>query len=178
MKKILAISGSTRDDSTNRHLINAIIALTLDKFVVIVYEGIAILPQFNPDRVDNAGTSVDQLRELIRQSDAILICTPEYAHGVPGSLKNAIDWTVATNDFSGKPIMLITASSDGHYGHRALLDTLRVIEAKNLEDLQILISFAKTKISRLHGITDLQTLAIVRDSLKKLYDILNENKTG
>lgn len=178
MKKILAISGSTRDDSTNHYLINAIAAMTSGKFVVKLYEGIAILPQFNPDQVDDAGATVNHFRDLIRQSDAILICTPEYAHGVPGSLKNAIDWTVATNDFSGKPTMLITASSDGKYGHRALLDTLRVIEAKNLDELQLLISFARTKISRQHGITDLLTLADVRDALKKLYDILTDNKVG
>ena len=65
-------------------------------------------------------------------ADGVIICTPEYAHGVPGSLKNAIDWTVGTGEFSGKPTMLITASTDGKNGHKALLETLKVIEAKNI----------------------------------------------
>jgi chromate reductase, NAD(P)H dehydrogenase (quinone) len=63
------------------------------------------------------------------QSDAILICTHEYAHSVPGSLKNAVDQTVGMSDFSGKIVMLITASSDGKFGHASLLETLLVIEA-------------------------------------------------
>jgi chromate reductase, NAD(P)H dehydrogenase (quinone) len=178
MKKIFAISGSTGEDSTNHHLIKAIIELSSENFSVALYEGIENLPAFNPDMVDNAGTAVNHFRELIREADAILICTPEYAHGVPGALKNAIDWTVATADFSGKPTMLITASSYGQYGHKALLDTLGVIEAKNLDELQLLISFAKTKISRQNGITDSQTLTDVGISLKKLYGILIESKVG
>ena len=109
MKNILAISGSTRKDSTNQYLIKAITGLTKERFTILPYDRIAMLPHFNPDQMDDAGTEVNDLRELIRQSDAILICTPEYAHGVPGSLKNAIDWTVGTSDFSGKLVMLLTA---------------------------------------------------------------------
>jgi chromate reductase len=173
MKNILAISGSTRKDSTNYHLIKAIADLTKERFNIVAYDRISILPHFNPDLSDDAGTEINELRELIRESDAILICTPEYAHGVPGSLKNAIDWTVGTSDFSGKIVMLITASSDGKYGHAGLLETLRVIEAILPPDIQLLIPFAKTRIHHTGGITDSQTLAVVKASLDKLHDILN-----
>jgi chromate reductase, NAD(P)H dehydrogenase (quinone) len=82
---------------------------------------------------------------LISTATAVIICTPEYAHGVPGTLKNAIDWTVSANEFNNKPTALITASTDGTYAHNALLETLRVIEAKNIDRHQLLIQFAKLK---------------------------------
>lgn len=175
MKKILAISGSTRKDSTNEHLIKAIAELTGERFKILPYRGISILPHFNPDLVEDAGIEVNEFRALIRESDAILICTPEYAHGVPGSLKNAIDWTVGSSDFSGKIVMLITASSEGKFGHLSLIETLRVIEAVVMPELQLLIPFAKTKIHR-RGIIDSQTLAEIKIALNKLHDILTEHR--
>jgi NAD(P)H-dependent FMN reductase len=145
MKKILAVSGSTRKDSTNEHLINAIAEITREWFKIQPYLSISALPHFSPDLVNDAGTEVNEFRALIRESDAIIICTPEYAHGVPGSLKNAVDWTIGSSDFSGKIVMLITASSEGKFGHLSLLETLRVIEAIVVPELQLLIPFAKTK---------------------------------
>jgi chromate reductase len=175
MKKILAISGSTRKNSTNHHLIKAITEITRGRLVILPYEQISVLPHFNPDLSEEAGTEVNNFRDLIRQSDAILICTPEYAHGVPGSLKNAIDWTVGTSDFSGKIVMLMTASSAGKFGHLSLLETLRVIEAIVPPDLQLLIPFAKTKIHENGSITDSQTMAEVKASLNTLCDMLTED---
>ena len=174
MKKILAISGSTRKDSTNRYLIKAIAEIMKERFIIVPYEKISQIPHFNPDRIDDGGCEVNDFRKLIRQSDAILICTPEYAHGVPGSLKNAIDWTVGTSDFSGKIVMLITASSDGKFGHFSLLETLRVIEAIVPPDIQLQIPFAKTRIHQDGIITDSQTMADVKVALNKLYNMLSE----
>ena len=161
--KIIAIPGSTRKNSTNHRLINAIKEMSKDIFDIRIYSRISFLPQFNPDE-NNAKVleEVDQFRNLLAEADGVIICTPEYAHGVPGSLKNAIDWTVGTSDFSNKPTMLITASTDGKNGHQALLETLRVIEAKDIDNLHLLISFATTKINLDNEITDEKTLAEVK----------------
>lgn len=99
-KKILAICGSTRTNSTNHHLIKAIAELSKDIFEIELYDRLAQLPQFNPDD-DNENVSKEVLgfRHLLNKADGVIICTPEYAHGVPGSLKNAIDWTVGTSEF-------------------------------------------------------------------------------
>jgi chromate reductase len=91
----------------------------------------------------------------------VIICTPEYAHGVPGSLKNAIDWTVGSAEFSHKPTVLITASTDGRFGHAALLETLRVIEAEGIDELNMVVPFVRTKVSAGGRITDEATLAQV-----------------
>lgn len=81
-KRVLAISGSTRKASTNLNLINAIAALTATKFDIQIYQGLALLPHFNPDLdTDNPPASVSDYKKLIREADGVLICTPEYAMG-------------------------------------------------------------------------------------------------
>lgn len=107
-----------------------------------LYKGLASIPAF--DEIDNE--PVTQFRQLIRQADGVLICTPEYAFGVPGALKNALDWTVSSGDFDQKPVALITASSVGDKGHAALLNTLSALGTEMVEEGKLLISFIRAKL--------------------------------
>lgn len=159
MKNVLAISGSTREKSINQHFIEAIRNLSGDKFSVTLFNGLSNIPHFNPD-LDNETppTQVKELRKQLQEADGVLICTPEYAMGVPGTLKNAIDWTVSSCDFSHKPVALVTASLSGEKAHQSLLGTLKIIEATITDDTQLLIPFAKTKIDKDCKITDAETL--------------------
>lgn len=157
--KIFALCGSTRKNSTNLNLIKAIADLTKKKFDFTIYDGLTEIPHFNPDLdTDNAPPPVIDFRKRLKEADGILICTPEYAMGVPGTLKNAIDWTVSSMEFSKKPTVLITASSLGEKGHASLLETLKVIEADITVETQLLISFVKTKVSHSCEIKDQKTL--------------------
>lgn len=165
-KKILAISGSTRERSTNLNLINAIADLAADIFAITIYPGLMHLPPFNPDNDnEHAGEAIADLRSRLGQADGVLICTPEYAMGVPGTLKNAIDWTVSSADFFHKPTALITASSSGEKGHTSMLETLRVIDANITNETQLLISHAKLKVSNEYKINDDKTLLDVKTLL-------------
>ncbi len=145
--EILAICGSTRAASSNLHLIHAISELYKSKMTIRLLEGLTAIPHFNPD-LDNdlPPEAVVDFRHQLMMADGILICTPEYAMGVPGTLKNAIDWTVSSMEFSRKPTALITASSLGEKGHASLLETLKVIEADISEDTQLVVSHVKTKV--------------------------------
>lgn len=163
--KVFAINGSTRSRSTNLQFIEAIKELSRNRFEIEIFTALEQIPAFNPDTQD-APDSVNSFRKKIRESDGVLICTPEYAMGVPGVLKNAIDWTVGSSDFSQKPVALITASTLGQKGHLALMETLRVIEAVFATPDQLLISYAKTKITDKNIIRDPETL----DSLLNLLD--------
>lgn len=175
-KKVVAISGSTREKSINRSLIGAIAILAEEVIDIIIYEGIGSLPQFNPDHDGElVAAEVSDFRQLLDHADGILICTPEYAHGVPGSLKNAIDWTISSSQFPHKPTALITASTGGHHGHRALMETLKIIEAKNIDNLQMVIPFAKTKIS-MGIITDEETLTNIKSLLHRFIETMNQTK--
>lgn len=148
LPEILAICGSTRAASSNLHLIHAITELYKDKLTIRLWEGLTEIPHFNPDLDhDLPPEAVVDFRHQLMTADGILICTPEYAMGVPGTLKNAIDWTVSSMEFSGKPTVLITASSLGEKGHGSILETLKVIEADISEDTQLLISHIKTKVN-------------------------------
>ncbi len=173
-KKVIAISGSTRKSSTNLSLIHAIKNLAIDKFDLIVFNEIVNIPQFNPDLdIEPAPIKVTEFRNQLKAADGILICTPEYAMGVPGTLKNAIDWTVSSAEFSKKPVALITASSMGQKAHASLLETLKIIESHITDQTQLLISYVKTKVNAESVITDETTLNQVTDlvnAFSKLMD--------
>lgn len=166
--KILAINGSTRTQSTNGQLLYAIAALYADAFELEIFNGLTGIPHFNPDLDnDTPPEAVAAFRKLIKDADGVLICTPEYAMGVPGSLKNALDWTVSSTVFSQKPTALITASSVGQKGHAALMETLLVIECAVPETSRLVIPFVKTKIND-NTISDTTTLAQVKNVISSL----------
>ena len=172
-KNVLAISGSTRERSTNLHYIHAIAALSTNELNITIYKGVSgynglsDLPHFNPDLdTDDPPAAVTDFRRLLKEADGVLICTPEYAMGVPGALKNALDWVVSSSGFSGKPVALITASSMGQKAHESLLGTLRVIEAKLDDSTQLLIPFAGAKLGSDQRIKDPETLEKVEGVIK------------
>jgi len=163
MKNILAISGSLRADSVNFKVIENVARLGAEKLNFTVYRGLSVLPQFNPDLdTEEPPETVRDLRRLIEESDGVLICTPEYVFGVPGALKNAIDWTVSSGDFSGKPAALITASLGGEKAHESLLLTLQTVEAIIGENTALLISYARTKVNAEGVVTDAETVKALK----------------
>lgn len=97
MIRIGAISGSLRAGSSNGALLRAAATLAPQGVEVIVNEQLGGLPHFNP-HLDVEGQAppetVAAFRSFLSGSQAVIVCTPEYAHGVPGSLKNALDWIV------------------------------------------------------------------------------------
>lgn len=128
---IIAISGSLRRDSSNLALLRAAARVAPAGVRIVAYEGLGGLPPFNPD-LDEEGSappaSVAELRRLLIAADAVLISSPEYAHGVPGVLKNMLDWLVSTGELVGKPVALLNASpAGGAYAQASLLETLRTM---------------------------------------------------
>lgn len=94
--RFLAISGSLRPGSSNTVLLRAMAAMAPEGVEVSFYQGLADLPFFDPSlEVDPhryaAAGSVMVLRESLARADAVIFCTPEYAFGMPGVLKNAMD---------------------------------------------------------------------------------------
>lgn len=94
------------------------------------YAGLADLPAFNPDLdIEPPHPSVRALREQIADADALIISCPEYAHGVPGALKNALDWLVSGVEIYGKPVVLLNPSPRSLFAHAQLAETLRTMGA-------------------------------------------------
>jgi NAD(P)H-dependent FMN reductase len=135
--KILAISGSLRSISKNTTLVRTAISLAPQGVEMVLYEGLGVLPPFNPDLDDldhgKAPPAVLDFRARLRASDGIFICTPEYAHGVAGVMKNALDWLVGSGEFGEKPTLLFNAAPNSTHAHEALLETLRTMGATVVE---------------------------------------------
>lgn len=131
--RLLAISGSLRQASSNTAALEALAKLTPAGIKVLVYRDLAKLPPFNPDDdVDDRPKPepVETLRALIAASDALVIAAPEYAHGLPGVLKNALDWLVASETFAGKPTMLINTSPRAFHAQASLREILSTMAAR------------------------------------------------
>jgi chromate reductase, NAD(P)H dehydrogenase (quinone) len=138
--RVLAISGSLRAVSSNGAVLDAAAALSPPGVVVIRYEGLAALPAFNPD-LDVEGAepppAVAAWRAAVAAADALVICSPEYAHGVPGALKNALDWLVSGPDVPGKPVAVVNATTRAHIAHASLIETLKTMSAEVVEAASI-----------------------------------------
>ena len=149
MTTIVAISGSLRDGSSSAALLRAAACVAPDGVELVFYDGMGDLPHFNPDLDAEGGTPpepVQRLRELLIGADAILICSPEYAHGVPGSLKNLLDWLVSVGELVGKPVALLNAAPvGGDYAQNAILETLRTMNWRVVESASRIQPFVKRK---------------------------------
>jgi chromate reductase len=140
MIRILAISGSLRADSSNTRLLRAMAILAPESVEIELFDGIGELPHFNSDLdVEPGPPSVVAFRERLKAADGVLICSPEYAHGVPGSLKNALDWVVGSGELVDKPVALINASPRATLAQATLAETLRVMTADLRADASIAV---------------------------------------
>src|SRR5437763_8085646 len=104
---VLAISGSLRDASINSAFCRAAARLARAPLRVAVYPGLGLLPLFNPDLEASPPLAARELRSAVTSADALIIASPEYAHGIPGALKNALDWLVSHEGIVDKPIALV-----------------------------------------------------------------------
>ncbi|MBL0736866.1 NAD(P)H-dependent oxidoreductase [Flavobacterium sp. GN10] len=156
--KILAISGSTRSNSSNFKILKYISNYLKPEFEVEFFEDLEHLPHFNPDLdTDNPPQEITSFRNKIISADGVLICTPEYVFSLPGSLKNALEWCVSTTIFSNKKTGLITASASGEIGHEQLMLVMKTLEAKFDEATQLLIQGVRGKVNAEGEIVSEQT---------------------
>src|SRR6187401_3618562 len=132
--RILAISGSLRRASTNSAVVRAVARLASGPVHVTVYDELELLPPFNPDvNEDSLDPVVARLRFHLGAADGLVISSPEYAHGVPGVLKNALDWLVSSFEIIHKPIALVDAAEGTEFVRPALVETLRVMSTDLIE---------------------------------------------
>lgn len=136
--RILAISGSLRAASFNTMALRAAQRLLPAGIEFVRYQGLADLPAFNPDREGiNLPPPVRALRMTVGQADGLLICSPEYAHGIAGALKNALDWLVGSLEFPGKPVAVINTSHRATIADGQLRGILLTMSARLIEPASI-----------------------------------------
>jgi NAD(P)H-dependent FMN reductase len=112
--RVVLISGSTRDGSTNSAALRSVAALAPEGVTAVLYGGLAALPAFDPDHDgDLLPAAAAGLRREIAAAAAVLFCTPEYAGTLPGSFKNLLDWTVGGGEICGKPAAWLNVAAAG-----------------------------------------------------------------
>jgi NAD(P)H-dependent FMN reductase len=172
LKQLLAISGSLRSRSSNTVILQCLEQMAAPGARFVWYNGLEQLPHFNPD-ADNEQppAAVQAFRQQLRQADGVVFCTPEYAHGIPGALKDALDWLVSSGEFTSKPTAVISASplaTGGEKAQAALLTTIRVMGAIVPEACSLQIPFVYKKFNEAGAVTDEPTRQALEDLMKGL----------
>ncbi|WP_315742286.1 MULTISPECIES: NADPH-dependent FMN reductase [unclassified Bradyrhizobium] len=143
--RILAISGSLRAASSNTAVLRAAARLAPRGVDIVLFDGIARLPFFNPDLDDDLlPAPVAAFRTEIGEAGGIVISSPEYARGVAGVLKNALDWLVGSFEFPDKPVALINTSPRAIHALAALTLTLETMSARLVKDASITLPLLGT----------------------------------
>ena len=163
--KILAVSGSLRTNSSNAVMLNAIEKMMPPGVEFFIYKGLGALPHF--DDVPEVPITVSVWKKHLQDADAVLVCSPEYAFGIPGSLKNAFDWTVSSGELVNKPLALITAATGGEKAHAAWLQIFTALSANIPDGAALLISYVRSKLNA-DGIEDPAVHSAVKKAGRKL----------
>jgi chromate reductase, NAD(P)H dehydrogenase (quinone) len=140
---ILAISGSLRTGASNTTVLQAAALLAPPGVTITLYDGLGALPHFNPDLDSPDGDQLPEivadLRKQIGHADGVLISCPEYAHGIPGSFKNLLDWLVGSTEFPGKPVALLNTSPMSVHAPAQLAEILTTMNARLIREASITV---------------------------------------
>jgi len=129
-------------------VLRAAIDLAPPTMTLATFDGLPGLPFFNPD-LDSADipAAAAAWRDRVHSADGLLICSPEYAHGVPGVLKNALDWLVGDPRFDGTPVAVVNASALSSHAHSQLLEIFRTMSARLAPPEGVVLPFLGRKVS-------------------------------
>ena len=167
--RILAISGSLRAVSSNTELLRAAALLAPPGMEVVPYTGLGSLPHFNPDlEAGDLPPAAADLRARVGAADALLVSSPEYAHGVPGALKNALDWLVGGPEFVGKPVALLNASPRAVHAQASLAETVRTMSGRVVDGASVAVPLLARGLDAAAIAADPEASARVRDALAAL----------
>jgi chromate reductase, NAD(P)H dehydrogenase (quinone) len=168
MIKILGLSGSLRAASVNTALLKAMAQLAPSGASVSLFGALASVPLFNPDLEGREAPAVRELRAALLGADAVVIASPEYAHGVTGVIKNALDWVVGSGELVDKPVALLIASTRSLHAPEALRKTLAVMGAHVVEGAFVAVPVNSSSASEAGILAMPGAVGVLRDVLQAL----------
>ncbi|MEU6868705.1 NADPH-dependent FMN reductase [Streptomyces sp. NPDC046876] len=181
--KILAISGSLREGSYNTALVRAAQKFAPGDLDIEIYEGLRDIPPYDTDHdVDPAPVAVADLRRRIIEADGLFIATPEYNYGVPGVLKNALDWAsrpALNSSLTGKPIAIAGAAPTNFGTVRAQLSLRQSFlwtDSKVVGKPELCIFRANERFDESGNLTDETTIEILHQLLATLGQKIRETR--
>ena len=170
--KILALSGSLRKASYNSAAVRALELLAPDGIKVIVGD-IGDLPLFNPDREGEKIPPLERLKSQLHESSGLILATPEYAHGISGPLKNALDWLVSGSEFPNMSIMLINTSPRASHAQDHLREVITTMSANIIEKAHVSIPLLGSELDSIGIVNDNDIASLLQTGLD---DFCNEIK--
>jgi chromate reductase, NAD(P)H dehydrogenase (quinone) len=171
MPHLLTIAGSLRAGSSNAALLGAAARVAPRGLTVAAYRGLGTLPAFNPDREEAAKflpPAVRGWKATLASADMLLISTPEYAHGIPGAFKNALDWVVGSGELVGKPVGVINLSAASRFAFPQLIEVLTVMSANIVPAATIVVDLPRRGVDAAQLAADPVVAAKLREVLAAL----------
>jgi chromate reductase len=171
--RVLLISGSLREASTNTAVLRTVVGLAPEGCAATLYSGMAELPAFNPDLDgEPLPPAVAGLRQQIREADAILFSTPEYAGALPGSFKNLLDWTVGDDrpgSIDKKPVGWLNVAARGApHAHESLRRVLGYVGGGIVEDACLAVPVTSAMVGEDGLVTDDAVRRRIAEALEAL----------
>ena len=174
--RLLAISGSLRANSSNTFVLKAVQRLATPAIDVILYSGLPDLPHFNPDLDrEPLPNAIASLRKQIENCDGIIISIPEYAHGVPGTFKNALDWLVSSTEFPGKPVILINTNPRASIAQASLKEILITMSARIIESNNLTLAIAGRGLDEQGIVADPELSASLEEAIAIFIQDIRQN---
>jgi NAD(P)H-dependent FMN reductase len=184
--RIVLISGSARHGSTNTAALNTAAELAEPDVEAVLYDGLLRLPLFSPD-ADQAGAAVDpevaHMRSAISESNAVLICTPEYAGALPAALKNVLEWTIGDAGTYRKPTAWINVSgpaspSGGADAHASLRKVLEYAGADLVDEACRRVPLTRDMVTDPGTVTDERARAQIAEAIAVLAAHVRQSGAG
>ena len=171
---ILAMSGSLREGSTNTALLEAARLLAPAHIEVQLWNGQGNLPQFTPDLEAAPPQVVQEFRDLIGRADGLLIACPEYARGIPGAFKNALDWLVGGETFITKKFALWNASARANEAQKSLRLVLETMSGICVEEAALALPLIKQQVTAHSIARHPEWAAQIKAALEKFVGVLGK----
>jgi len=172
--RILAISGSLRTASLNSALLRAVAGLAPADIYIELFTELGNLPLFNPDLEITDLPPVAHFHARLLEADGVIIASPEYAHGVTGVMKNALDWMVGSEAFVNKPVALLNASPRATIAQASLKETLTVMSAQVVEAASITLPIIGSNLDELGIAAHPSISTSIREALRAFHtEIVN-----
>ena len=166
--QVLALCGSLRKASLNAALLRAAARISAPDADIEVADWLGRLPLFNPDLEAELPVAIQTLHLAVAHADAILVATPEYAHGVSDTIKNTLDWLVSFEPFIHKPVAVINASPRAHHADDALRETLRTMSAGLVGEHSFALQLPGARLDEDAMAASPDVAAVVTDALAAL----------
>ena len=164
--KFVALSGSLRELSYNRFALEALVLLSAD-IANISIVNLGDLPLFNPDREQEDIPAVASLKSHLKAADGLIISSPEYAHGITGVMKNALDWLVSGEEFVNIPIMLINTSPRASHAQQMLREVVVTMSGVIIEKSCVAIPLLGTTLDAQGIVADVKLSYMLKTGLQQ-----------